>query len=442
MIATVASPIDVAALPLEGAPQGAAATAPGGDFAAALLLAATAAPTPDGSLDAALEALLPAGEQLAEGETDDGTGQDALAAAFAALPELLAKLDLAPAPAGSAEQSQAIAGLAGSVAAGDGLAAELVDAAADLAPEEDQVAPAASTDTGPVENAAPEIAQLADLAATPDIPVVTTEPAAISANNQPAAIQRAHAEALFEASDATAPPESTSEPPQPSGGGTTESPPAIDNTDSVVRFAGNAGQQQNTGGEDRRGNSQPDQLPNASVQGVAHANSRSAVAEAATTAAGTTSAATAETEAQFPPAVQQVRQAVIERVEAGGGEAVIRLDPPELGSVNIHVRITGEAVHVTVEADQSSAAQLLRQHAQDLSNLLGSHGLNLADVNVGLGNGQANDPNASGDQQQGRGRANPGEFASIFDAGAPDATARHNRLRAAYNPDGSHIYRV
>ncbi|MCC7364257.1 MAG: flagellar hook-length control protein FliK [Dehalococcoidia bacterium] len=433
----------MAALPLEGAPQGAAATAPGGDFAAALLLAATAAPTTDGSLDAALDALLPAGEQFAEGEADEGSGQDALAAAFAALPELLAKLDLAPAPAGTAEQSQAIAGLAGSVAAGDGLAAELVDAAADLAPEEDQAAPAASTDTGPVENVAPEIAQPTDLAAAPDIPVVTTEPAATIANNQPTAIERAHAEALFEASDATAPPEATSEPPQPSGGGATESPPAIDNTDSVVRFAGNAGQQQNTGGDpDRRGNSQPDQLPNASVQGVAHANSRSAVAEAATPAAGTTSAATAETEAQFPPAVQQVRQAVIERVEAGGGEAVIRLDPPELGSVNIHVRITGEAVHVTVEADQSSAAQLLRQHAQDLSNLLGSHGLNLADVNVGLGNGQANDPNASGHQQQGRGRANPGEFASIFDAGAPEATARHNRLRAAYNPDGSHIYRV
>ncbi len=145
---------------------------------------------------------------------------------------------------------------------------------------------------------------------------------------------------------------------------------------------------------------------------------------------------------ETPPAVQQVSRAVLERLEQGGGEARLHLEPVDLGSITIHVRAHGDRVTVEIQADRGEAMRLLRDHTQDLSQLLGGRGLHLADVSVGLGTSHPESQQQG--QQDGRPRNEPvpGGFASLLGLDLAAEVGRHNRLRAAYNPDGVHVYRV
>jgi flagellar hook-length control protein FliK len=142
-----------------------------------------------------------------------------------------------------------------------------------------------------------------------------------------------------------------------------------------------------------------------------------------------------------PQQVEQVASTVFESVEVGATDARLRLDPAEMGEVVIHIQSDGDGgIRVEIRAERPEAAQLLRDHTQDLSQLLGDRGLNLSDVNVGLGRGN----NEQGGFAQERSNNQPanGEFASILGLDEPASAARHNRLRSAYNPDGAHNYRV
>ncbi|MCK9518903.1 MAG: flagellar hook-length control protein FliK [Dehalococcoidia bacterium] len=223
---------------------------------------------------------------------------------------------------------------------------------------------------------------------------------------------------------------------------TAEAQPAAD--DSVVRSVGNADTTESRHGQDRGWEKQGDRAPNASAQGIAHAAEPSRVAQFATVevSAAEQPAPPPSDPVELPPAVRQVGDVVLEQVDQAGGEAVIRLDPPELGSVLIRVQLRGDAVHVRVEAEHPSAMNLLRDHTQDLSNLLGDRGLNLADVHVGHGgHGQSQDPNDFPAWARPR-RPGDNAFASILGVEGPSAAQAHNRLQSAYNPDGSHIYRI
>ena len=229
-------------------------------------------------------------------------------------------------------------------------------------------------------------------------------------------------------------------------------PPAGDSaptTEGVVRSVGNANQSAPGRGDSQPGRKPEDSrpLPRASATGIAHAAPNSAVGELRQAAAPEAPApevvdapATAEPPAELPQQVDQVASAVIERVEAGGGEARIHLEPLELGEVTIHVRTDGDEVRIEIRAERPDAARLLRDHTQDLSSLLGSRGLNLSDVNVGVGGGNAG---SFFESRQDQPRPVAGEFAAVLgldDASSP--ASRHNRLRAAYNPDGALLYRV
>jgi len=140
---------------------------------------------------------------------------------------------------------------------------------------------------------------------------------------------------------------------------------------------------------------------------------------------------------------EQVARAVIERVSEGGGEAVIRLDPAELGHVRIHVSTTSEGVRVEVHAERPEAVALLRSSTPDLSSLLNGQGLDLSSVYVGLGGREAGGNARDGAPWAERGQhPADGEFASILGIGDTGSVERHNRLRSAYNPDGALLYRV
>lgn len=310
--------------------------------------------------------------------------------------------------------------------------------------------PAGATETGAVD----ALAHAAEQHARTHAPGL--QPAETLAPEDGAAIAAAESAAAGNTTGATAPPEGSSEPPAGAAKPAEGLPPSEASTNqaatvaSVVRSVGNA-----ETGNDAEGSAQGNAFgrkehdvrpaPRASENGMLHAAPNSAVGEARAVqdVAPADAPAPADTpapSAEVPPQVEHVARTVIERVERGGGEARIHLDPAGLGEVTIHVHTQGDHVRVDVHAERHEAMQLLRDHTQDLSTLLGDRGLNLSDVNVGLGRGDAGQ--AWGQEQAPRNRPGSGEFASILGAGDTSALETHNRLRAAYNPDGAMVYRV
>ncbi|MGE3073763.1 MAG: flagellar hook-length control protein FliK [Dehalococcoidia bacterium] len=241
----------------------------------------------------------------------------------------------------------------------------------------------------------------------------------------------------------------TGQPPTEADGTQPEQTPST----SVVRSVGNAKDADAEGNTDRqdahgergrlRGIDRPQ--PRASAEGIAHAAPHSAAGELRQANDATPVDASAPVDQpvdvpELPQQVDQVARAVIERVETGGGEARIHLHPVELGEVTIRVHTDGDTVRVAIHAERREAMNILRDHTQDLSTLLGERGLNLSDVNVGFGRGNGSQTWADEQRQQNRPVA--GAFASVMGIEKDAPIERHQRLRAAYNPDGAHFFRV
>ncbi len=221
----------------------------------------------------------------------------------------------------------------------------------------------------------------------------------------------------------------------------------------VVRAVGNAetsndatsseGDGPSTEGSPSRRPERVDTAPRASAQGVENASANSPVGQMRATSQATplaeVPAPATPAPAELPQQVDQVAASVFESVEVGASEAVPRLDPAEMGEVVIRIQSDADGVRIDIRAERPEAMQLLRDHTQDLSQLLGDRGLNLSDVNVGLG--RRDNEQAGGGQQQGNGPAD-GEFAEILGLDEPGSANLHKRLRSAYNPDGAHMYRV
>uniref|UniRef100_UPI002ADDBDF5 flagellar hook-length control protein FliK n=1 Tax=Tepidiforma sp. TaxID=2682230 RepID=UPI002ADDBDF5 len=161
------------------------------------------------------------------------------------------------------------------------------------------------------------------------------------------------------------------------------------------------------------GREQP--VPRPSAQGLAHAAPGSAVGQLRSEAPAPAPApAPADpAPAPAPPAqanVDRLATVIIERVEGGGGEARLHLEPADLGEVTVHIRTAGESVHVDIHAERPDAAALLRETAGDLAALLSNRGMNLGQLNVGLGARQDGAPGQQGRETRGQAPA-AGEFA-------------------------------
>lgn len=225
--------------------------------------------------------------------------------------------------------------------------------------------------------------------------------------------------------------------PAPPGDPPTNSQPAA----SVVRSVGNAHENKAENNGNAFGRQEQKPQPKASVEGIAHSSDHSVLHRTETVGAPASDAPQQPARPELPPAVEQVVRTVIEKVEAGGGDAKLHLHPAELGEITIHVHADGDHVQVHIHADRPEAAQLIREHTVDLSSMLGQQGLNLADVNVSLGQPGSGNANP-GEHQPAPNRPGNSDFAALMGIGDSAATDRFNRVRAAYNPNGAFDYRI
>jgi len=420
-------------LPLGEAPvANQANAAPEGLFAS--LLASLATPNP-ANADSLVSELMPEASPRADEHESIEGAPNPFAALLAALPTALPNAPAAP--------QQATSG---------GTSIEQLESTAHkpaATPSEQLLppnfaTPAAHSSQQTDAPATPEPLQV--IAAQPVVAVAPAEVPLAAAAPTEAAMTPTEAAVPMQAPQAQRPTEPPARPPdKPVDGAAT--PSASAEVTSVVRSVGNAQSETGTPGEGEQETTNTPVRPNeprASARGIEQAAPNSAVgglapASSSDPAAAAVTEAPSAVAAEVPPAVEQVATTVFEHTEIGGGEARIHLDPVELGEVTIHVHTDGDSVRIEVRAERPEAAQLLRDHTQDLSNLLGERGLNLSDVNVGLGRGQAGQDQNDTSQ---RNRPVDGEFAAILGLDDAAPAAAHNRLRAAYNPDGAHLYRI
>ncbi len=104
--------------------------------------------------------------------------------------------------------------------------------------------------------------------------------------------------------------------------------------------------------------------------------------------------------------VDQARDSVFKqilmRVFDGGGEMRVRLEPPDLGELDLHMKVeNGNQLSLWIGAERSDVATMLQRNLDGLRDTLQAAGLDVADAQVGTRDGG----NARG-QQGGDGSAN------------------------------------
>jgi flagellar hook-length control protein FliK len=107
-------------------------------------------------------------------------------------------------------------------------------------------------------------------------------------------------------------------------------------------------------------------------------------------------------------AIRTVRWQRLGMLESGS--ARIRLEPPELGSVQVTLRNVADSVRVQITVQTDSVRQLLQRHSDQLVQSLQSQGLQAAQVEVTVDRGQQGDASRQSGQQfsQGGGQGQSG----------------------------------
>ncbi len=143
----------------------------------------------------------------------------------------------------------------------------------------------------------------------------------------------------------------------------------------------------------------------APVQAAAAADQNTAQAQSHLQAAATTSTAAAHTQhavldqsaARAAPAASQVAREIVRRFDGETTRFELRLDPPELGRVEVRLEVSRDhRVTATVAADSPQALTELARHARDLEQALQSAGLELTDNGLSFDLRQSRDDDADG----------------------------------------------
>ncbi|MEO2266898.1 flagellar hook-length control protein FliK [Pseudoalteromonas sp. YIC-656] len=124
-------------------------------------------------------------------------------------------------------------------------------------------------------------------------------------------------------------------------------------------------------------------------------------------------------------AAQQLHQRVNMLLNLSNQQAEIRLDPPELGSMQVRVRSEGEQAHVNFVVQNQQAKEALEQTMPRLRELLAQQGLALGDTNV----------EQQGQQQEFDG--NESQFAGQQQNAKDEEVAQDEQLIAAQQKNAS-----
>ena len=166
--------------------------------------------------------------------------------------------------------------------------------------------------------------------------------------------------------------------------------------------------------------------PHAEAQGPSVPSGPPPVAAAVAQTSGHRAADSSPVSEPAPLPAIPVRIAELTRRRTGVAEQiVIRLDPPELGTVRITVTARGDNVHIALRADTPEARAALAAQRDTIETLLSGEGFDLSSFDVGY---QRQD----GGQPDGRHRANGARFSEIFDPtepAAPTTAAADGALR-------------
>ena len=118
-----------------------------------------------------------------------------------------------------------------------------------------------------------------------------------------------------------------------------------------------------------------------------------------------------------PEGQQQLGEKIRWMVNARNTMAEIRLDPPELGSMQVRVNVAGDAASVSFVVQSQQAKEALADAMPKLRDMLSQQGIELGDAQVRKDNssGQDNGQQLAGDSHQGQGAGNRGENDGLDD---------------------------
>lgn len=140
-----------------------------------------------------------------------------------------------------------------------------------------------------------------------------------------------------------------------------------------------------------------------------------------------TGAQTESRPAPWASVIERVSGEIVSQMRQNRHEAIIRLQPPELGHLKIELVVEGDKIHARISAEAMEARSLIQTHLPELRQALQAHKLELLEVRIDSGawNGARGDL-PQGQQQGASGRETWGEgfSGSMGSSSEPDETPR------------------
>ncbi|CAB9493054.1 flagellar hook-length control protein FliK [Alteromonas macleodii] len=120
-----------------------------------------------------------------------------------------------------------------------------------------------------------------------------------------------------------------------------------------------------------------------------------------------------------PEGQQQLNEKIRWMVNARNTMAEIRLDPPEMGSMQVRVNVAGDAASVSFVVQSQQAKEALADAMPKLRDMLSEQGIELGDAEVRKDNssGNENGQQLANDNSRGSGTENRGENDGLDDMG-------------------------
>lgn len=118
---------------------------------------------------------------------------------------------------------------------------------------------------------------------------------------------------------------------------------------------------------------------------------------------------------KWRPTVERLADDIVRHARLGRTEAVLQLDPPELGKVKIALRLEDGKLRARIIAEGHDSKQLIEAHLPELRQALAAGRLEVIDLRVSQGNGSG----LSGDLSQSFHRAPQGQPESNFNSFHP-----------------------